>query len=106
VRDIDEARGYDFPIFTRQLTARTARGRVVELGTNVPVAFHGFRVNPGDYVIADSSAVVIIAASDVERVLEVAEEIVAKESAMAKALMAGASITSVMGGAYEHMLKG
>ncbi|MFO1401588.1 MAG: hypothetical protein U1F30_10340 [Steroidobacteraceae bacterium] len=33
VRDIDEARALGFPVFTRALTARTARGRVVELGT-------------------------------------------------------------------------
>jgi 4-hydroxy-4-methyl-2-oxoglutarate aldolase len=38
-------------------------------------------------------------------VLEVAEDIVVKEAAMAKALMTGASIAAVMGGAYEHMLK-
>jgi 4-hydroxy-4-methyl-2-oxoglutarate aldolase len=105
VRDIDEARAYGFPVFTRQLTARTARGRVVELGVNGPIAFHGVRVNAGDYVIADGSAVVVITAADIARVLDVAEEIVAKEAAMARALMAGASITAVMGGAYEHMLK-
>src|ERR1700741_5234383 len=34
VRDIDEARGYDFPIYCRALTARTARGRVAEIETN------------------------------------------------------------------------
>jgi len=37
VRDIDEAKGYDFPVFARACTARTARGRVVELATNGPV---------------------------------------------------------------------
>jgi regulator of RNase E activity RraA len=105
VRDIDEARAYDFPVFTRQLTARTARGRVVELGAHVPVAFHGVRVNPGDYVIADASAIIFIAAADIDRVLPAAEEIVAKEAAMAKALLAGTPITAVMGGAYEQMLK-
>jgi 4-hydroxy-4-methyl-2-oxoglutarate aldolase len=105
VRDIDEARAYGFAVFTRRLTARTARGRVVELGANVAITFHGVRVNPGDYVIADSSGVAIIGASDIGRLLEVAEELVAKEAAMAKALMAGTPISAVMSGAYEHMLK-
>ena len=36
-RDVDEARGYDFPVFARDHTARTARGRIVETGTNVPI---------------------------------------------------------------------
>lgn len=104
VRDIDEARAYSFPVFTKAFTARTARGRIVELGTNVPVAIHGVRVNPGDYVVADRSAIIFIAAADVLKVIEAAEGIVAKEAAMAKALLEGTPISKVMGGNYEHML--
>jgi 4-hydroxy-4-methyl-2-oxoglutarate aldolase len=104
VRDIDEARTYGFSVFTKAFTARTARGRIVELGTNVPVAIHGVRVNPGDYVVADRSAIIFIAAADVANVIEAAEGIVAKEAAMAKALLEGTPISKVMGGNYEHML--
>jgi 4-hydroxy-4-methyl-2-oxoglutarate aldolase len=105
VRDIDEARGYTFPIFTRTLTARTARGRVVEKGTNLPVTLWGIPVRPGDYVIADRSAVVFIKQADIERVLEAAESIAAREAVMAKALLAGTQPSAVMAGNYEHMLK-
>ena len=105
VRDIDEARALHFPVFARTLTAKTARGRIVELGTNVPISFEGIMVNPGDYVIADSSAVIFIAAADIDRVLDTAEVIVAKEEAMANALRAGESIGAVMGANYEHMLR-
>ena len=105
VRDIDEARALQFPVFTRSLTAKTARGRIVELGTNVPIAFAGVTVAPGDYAIADSSAVIFIAAHDIDRVLDAAETIAAKEAAMANALRAGEPIGTVMGGNYEHMLK-
>jgi hypothetical protein len=38
-------------------------------------------------------------------VLDAAEAIAAKESAMAKALLAGAPISEVMGGNYENMLR-
>ena len=106
VRDIDEARSYDFPIFTRALTARTARGRIVEKGTNVPVIVWGVSVVPGDFVIADRSAVIFIRTENIDRVIDAAEGIVARESAMAKALADGAPISQVMGGNYEHMLKG
>ena len=105
VRDIDEARALQFPIFARSLTAKTARGRIVELGTNVPIAFEGVPVNPGDYAIADTSAVIFVAASNIDRVLDAAESIAAKEAAMANALRAGEPIGTVMGGNYEHMLK-
>jgi 4-hydroxy-4-methyl-2-oxoglutarate aldolase len=104
VRDIDEARDYGFPIFTDRLTAKTARGRVVELGVQIPLSIKGIDVNPGDYVIADASAVIFIAAAEIDTVLEAAETIVAREAAMAKAILSGTPISAVMGGAYEHML--
>jgi 4-hydroxy-4-methyl-2-oxoglutarate aldolase len=105
VRDIDEARGYGFPIFARNCTARTARGRIVELATNEPVEIGDVLVSAGDYVLADGSAVIIIKPENIERVLEAAESIAAREAAMVGALRAGKPITEVMGANYEHMLK-
>ena len=110
LRDVDEAVACEFPIFGRSLTSRTARGRVVELGVQVPVTLGGAvggeaTVQPGDYVLADQSAVTFIAAGDIERVLDAAEAIVAKEAAMAKAILSGTPIGQVMGGNYEHMLE-
>lgn len=105
LRDVDEAIAYEFPIFSRALTSFTARGRVVEKSTNVPVQIGALTVQPGDYVLADRSAVIFIAEADIERVLEAAEMIVAKEAAMAKAILAGTPIGQVMGGNYEHMLE-
>ena len=109
LRDVDEAIAYGFPVWSRSLSSRTARGRVVELGTQVPVQLGDAQgevtVHPGDYVLADRSAVIVIAAADIERVLDAAEAIVAREAAMAKAILAGTPIGQVMGGAYEHMLK-
>ncbi len=85
VRDIDEALDFDFPVFSRALTAFTARSRVVEQGTNVAVQIGNVTVEEGDYVVADRSAVIFIAARDIARVLETAEAIVRKEAVMAKA---------------------
>jgi regulator of RNase E activity RraA len=105
VRDIDEAVQMDFTVFGRSATARTARNRIVELGTDVPVSIGDVTVRPADYVIADGSAVVFIAAADVSRVLDAAEAIAERESVMATALLAGKPITEVMGANYENMLK-
>jgi regulator of RNase E activity RraA len=105
VRDVDEAIAWDFPIFSRGLTVRTARERIVEKGTDVPVMIGDIVVQPGDYVIADRSGVVFIGSKDILTVIEAAERIVAKESAMAQALVAGRPVSEVMGGSYEHMLK-
>lgn len=105
VRDIDEAREHDFPVFGSGVTTFTARGRIVELATNEPITVGEIKVKPGDYAIADGSGVVFIAAENIERVLAAAEEIVAREAAMAKALREGKPITEVMGANYEDMLK-
>lgn len=105
VRDIDEARAYDFPVFCRSLTARTARGRVAELDTGEPVRIGDVTVATGDYVIADASGVVFVAAREIERLLDAAESIAGREAAMARALLSGKPITEVMGADYEHMLK-
>ena len=105
VRDIDEARAYDFPIYCRAQTARTARGRVVEADTNQPVTIGEVKVSAGDFVIADASGVAFIPVADIERVLDAAEAIAGREAAMAKALLAGTPIPQVMGGDYEFMLR-
>jgi 4-hydroxy-4-methyl-2-oxoglutarate aldolase len=104
VRDIDESRQHDFPVFGRGLTPVTARGRIVELSNNQPIKVGDVEVKAGDYAIADGSGVVFIGAENIERVLTTAEEIVAREAAMAKALYEGKPITEVMGANYEHML--
>ena len=105
VRDIDDSRRLDFPVFARNATAKTARGRIVEVATNQPIQVGDIIVSPGDYAIADASAVVFIAAAEIERVIETAEQIMAREEAMAQAIHEGQPISQVMGANYEDMLK-
>lgn len=105
VRDIDEARELEFPIFTNRLTCFTARARVVEKATNEPVEIGSVTVNPGDYIIADGSAVIVIRPENVTTVLATAEDIVAREAAMIAEMARGTKLSDVLGGNYEHMLK-
>ncbi len=105
VRDIDQAMEMGFPVFARAWTARTARGRIVEQSTNEPVQIGDVTVRAGDYVLADRSASIFIAEQDIEKVLIAAERIVAKEELMAKKILDGTPIGTVMGADYEHMLK-
>jgi len=104
VRDIDEARELAFPIFANKLTCYTARARVVEKATNTPVQIGGVTVNPGDYVVADDSAVIIIAPDRVADVLAAAEAICAREAAMIDEMARDTRMSDVLGGNYEHML--
>lgn len=105
VRDIDDCSRLEFPVFARSHTARTARGRIVEVSTNEPILVGDVEVRPGDYVIADGSAVVFVPDREIALVLDTAEAIVAREEAMAQALREGIPIGTVMGANYETMLK-
>jgi regulator of RNase E activity RraA len=104
VRDLDDSRRLDFPVFARSATARTARGRIVEVATNETITVGEVSVTPGDYVVADASAVVFIARNEILPVIETAETIMKREEAMAAAIRDGRPISQVMGANYERML--
>jgi len=104
-RDVDEARDLGLPIFACPPVPVTARGRVAEHDFNCPVTIGGLAVQPGDWLVADGSGVVFIPAARLEEVIAVAEDILARETLMARAIEAGAPIGEVMGANYEDMLK-
>ena len=106
VRDVDEARVFGVPLFAASATPRTARGRAVEYASDVVVVIAGVEVSPGDWVIADSTGVVFVRATDLAVVRAAAERIAAKEAAMAAAIDAGVPVTKVMGAEYEKLLQG
>jgi regulator of RNase E activity RraA len=104
-RDVDEAREIGFPIFCRGYTARTARNRVYEDATDARIEVGGFTVEPGYYVLCDSSAAVFIAPDNIDAVLAAAEDIALREAEMTRRLEAGEPASAVLGANYEHMLK-
>ena len=71
----------------------------------MPVTIGEVAVAPKDFVIADRRAVIFIAATEIEPVLAAAERIAAKEEAMARDILAGTPIGTVMGASYEHLLR-
>lgn len=105
-RDIDEYDELDFPVFARGRVVSTARGRLIEEGTNVMIQFHGVQVRPGDIVMADHSGVVFIPVEILDETIEKAESILAKEQAMVADLKAGMSMLEVdKKFNYEQMLQ-
>lgn len=104
-RDLDEAVELDFPVYARSATTRTARGRIAEISSGMPITVGTVKVTDGDFVIADRSGIVFIKLRDVKRVIEAAAQIAAREAAMAEAARSGERISAVMGADYESMLK-
>jgi len=103
-RDVDEGTALGLPVFARAAIPATARGRHAETGWNTPVQVAGIPVAPGDLVIADGSGVVFIPAGRIAGVISAAEEIAAREAAMARRLRAGEPASAVLSADYEQML--
>ena len=104
-RDIDESRALGLPVFARAAVPVTARGRIAEHSFQEPITFGNVAVKPGDYVFADGSGVVFIDQTRAEEIVAAAEDIFAREAAMAAAIDRGEPIGQVMAGNYEDMLK-
>jgi regulator of RNase E activity RraA len=103
-RDVDDSRDVGCPVYARAATPMTARGRVLEASMGQPIRVGGIAVQPGDYVIADWSGVVFVPAARASEVIATAEQLAAREAAMAEAVRAGRSVVEVMGASYEAML--
>jgi regulator of RNase E activity RraA len=95
-RDIAESAEQGFPVFGRAVVPVSARGRIVQLAMDEPVEFAGLVVHPGDVVLADQNGVAFVRAEDLEKVITLAERIVAREQNMAEAVKAGQPVTEVM----------
>jgi len=104
-RDIDESRELGFPVFGRGVLPVTARGRVIETEFNTPVIIGSITVRPGDWVIADGSGVVFIAAENLQAVVEQAETLVAREAELIADIESGTPVSKVMSRTYEHMTR-
>jgi 4-hydroxy-4-methyl-2-oxoglutarate aldolase len=104
-RDIDEGRELGFPIFARGVIPSTARGRIIETDFNCPITVGDITVRPGDWVIADGSGVVFLAADQIEAVLDQAEKLLAREATLLKDIEAGIPVSKVMSSTYEHMTR-
>ena len=104
-RDIDMCEEFEFPVYARGAVPITARGRTIQESFNTVVRIGDVQVSPGDIVMADINGVVFIPAEKLDEVLEAAEKILEKETAMVAELKDGVSIVEVdKRYAYEKML--
>lgn len=103
-RDVDEAIGLGLPVYAVGTTPLTARGRHGEVAWNVPVQVVGVTVHPGDLVIADGSGVVFLPSGHADRVVDAAQEVTARETALSVRIKNGESVSAVLSADYERML--
>lgn len=105
-RDVEEYDMNDFPVFARGRVVATARGRLIEEGTNIMIQFQGVQVRPGDIVVADHSGVVFIPIEIADETIAKAEQLMEKEEAMIADMRSGMGILEVdQKYNYERMLQ-
>jgi len=93
VRDITEIRrDYGFPVYSRSVSPGTTVGRYKTVAAQVPVEIGGVIVHPGDIIVADIDGVVVVPRQHAEAVLEMAQEIDARELEQAKLIIAEKSL--------------
>ena len=105
VRDVDESRDLNFPVFAERAVPATAWGRVFEEALNEKITIGDATATPGDYVLADGSSIFLLLAGHAEETLEIAEMVAKREALMTAAVLAGEPISKVMGADYKDMLR-
>ncbi|GAA3699815.1 diguanylate cyclase [Arthrobacter ginkgonis] len=95
-RDVQESQALGLNLYARAAVPVSARGRIVQQAMDERIQVAGVSVASFDYVIADVNGVVFVAAQHAERVLELAQRIVAREAAMAQAVRSGRDVREVM----------
>lgn len=70
LRDFDDLAQYDFTTFCAGEATRWGGDVVTPFQANVPVVMSGVGIVPGDYIFADSSGAVVIAAGQIDDILD------------------------------------
>jgi 4-hydroxy-4-methyl-2-oxoglutarate aldolase len=101
IRDIRWIGELDFPVYARYRTPVQSIGRWRVTGSGDTVPMPGatkaeVAVSPGDFVLGDDDGVIVIPAGVVERVLERAEELGARELEIRGELARGLSLSEAL----------
>jgi 4-hydroxy-4-methyl-2-oxoglutarate aldolase len=96
VRDRNAVIESGFAVFASSTTPRVGSNR--RLGeTQIPIQCGGVVVRPGDLIVGDDEGVAVIAAEQVNAVLEAAEAIKRKEVGYRKAMANGTQLADLIG---------
>ena len=96
VRDSAQIAALGFPVFARGLNIRgTAKSDRGEIG--VPVTLGGVTIAPGDVILADADAILVLDAADLPPALAAAQARAAREAVMMTRLRAGETTLAILG---------
>lgn len=74
VRDVDQIREFEFPVFSRHVVPVTGKTRIKMLAVNRPIRVDGISVRPGDIIVGDGSGVMRVPIEIAAEILELARK--------------------------------
>lgn len=92
VRDIQQISEIGFPVFARHVVPMSGKRRIKVDSINTPIRIQDVSIQPGDMVVGDDTAVVIIPAKETRRVLEEAERLEHVEQEYIPQIQSGVSL--------------
>ncbi|GIH66729.1 MULTISPECIES: RraA family protein [Microbispora] len=100
IRDVDEIRDLDFPVWYRSTVPRpspsAAHDRTEPVQFNVPVVIDGQIIHPGDIVVADENGIAVVPAAEAADVLEGTRMAIGKEKLIREKINSGASLQELL----------
>lgn len=91
-RDVATTLEHGYPVFSGGRFMRTGKDRVRLAAVQIPLTISEVAIVPGDLVVADADGVVVVAAGQLDRVVELAENIERTEQRISAAVRAGTSL--------------
>jgi len=100
VRDVDEIRDLDFPLWYRGTIPRASptsvHNRTEPIQVNVPVVVGGQVINSGDIVVADENGLAVVPPQDAEEVLDRTGQQIDKERIIREKIASGAGVAELL----------
>jgi len=100
IRDVDEIRDLDFPVWYRSTVPRPSptavHDRTEPVQVNVPVVIGGQVIEPGDIVVADENGIAIVPAASAEDVLVGTRIQIDKEKVIREKINSGATVGELL----------
>lgn len=96
VRDLDEIREFNFPVFSRYVVPTSGKGRVKILSMNTVVKIDGVRVRPGDILVGDGTGIVCVPIEVAEEVMKAAARFDQQDKKAIEEIRQGMSFTEAL----------
>lgn len=100
IRDVDEIRDLDFPVWYRSTVPRPSptavHDRTEPVQVNVPVVVDGQVIAPGDIVVADENGIAVVPSGAAEAVLAGTRVNIGKERIIREKIRSGATVSELL----------